>query len=284
LAYGSRSKIAWCHFRNAKRDREAGMDMMESPYHLENWPEEGEHHWLDHAYQMAVQIAKLDFHHEVLAEIRQSTRPVLTDGGVMYEKDPFLLAKFKDAEEAAIFGYDDWPYKHDASGARVELRVRDRTSAALTIAALKAEYGDKWNVPEKIDVKKRSTDVVLVLGGDKRGREQQKPDTNLERADIEELRRLAKLPPKHPRPIGPVDLGNGGSSRGDPRERINGIEEPTHNPEPRPALPPPQPQSVSFARRRTNALDAVDRPGENPMPSGGFAMNQRDGRGRPRPT
>ena len=283
LAYGSRSKIAWCHFRNAKRDREAGMDMMASPYHLENWPEEGEHHWLDHAYQMAVQIAKLDFHHEVLAEIRQSTRPIIEGGKVQYEIDAKALADWQgDAELArTLGGLHDPFYRHDENGARIELRVRDRTSAALTIAALKAEYGDKWNVPEKIDVKKRSTDVVLVLG-EKRGREQ-KPDTNLERADIEELRRLAKLPPKHPRPTLPVDLGCGGSGRNDPPERINGIEEPTHNPEPRPALPPPQPQSqpeISYARKRTNALDAVDRAtgggSSTGMPPGGF-----DSRGRP---
>jgi hypothetical protein len=272
LAYGSRSKVAWVHFRNAKRDREAGMDMMASPYHLENWPDEGEHHWLDHAYQMAVQIAKLDFHHEVLAEIRQSTRPVLTDGGVMYEKDPFLLAKFKDAEEAAWFGYDDWPYRHDASGARIELRVRDRTSAALTIAALKAEYGERWAVPETINVNKK-TIAVLTLGE----RKTEKPQSALEQDLRSRLAAVlaAKEGERVTKPNAPIPRFTADTS--DPPERLSTPHSDDASrplpPEPPRALPPPQPQ-VSYARpaRPNNNLDRQDAPNHGAPPPGGFRV------------
>lgn len=272
LAYGSRSKVAWVHFRNARRDRNAGMDMMASPYHLENWPDEGEHHWLDHAYEMAVQIAKLDFHHEVLAEIRQSTRPVLADGGVMYEKDPWLLAKFKDAEEAEFFGYEDWPYKHDEHGARIELRVRDRTSAALTIAGLKAEYGERWNVPEKIDVKKKTIKAVLTLGENK----QPQQPSNM-RMTMQEKLDYIRANPNRPsaKPSGPVDLGNGGRGAGDPPEnvsnRLGDDSARTLPPEPPCALPPPQPV-ISYARRPNNNLDRQDAPDKGAAPPGGFKV------------
>lgn len=277
LAYGTRSKQAWVHFRNARKDRNAGIDMLASPYHLENWPEDGEHHWLDHAYDMAVQIAKLDFHHEVLAEIRQSTRPVLNDSGVVYEKDPFLLAKFKDAEEAAFFGYDDWPYKHDEHGARIELRVRDRTSAALTIAALKAEYGEKWNVPEKIDVKKKSIKAVLTIGE----RKMEKPQSPLEQDLRSRLAaiRAAKEGERVTKPNAPIPRFAADPS--DPPEKISSpMSDDAARPLPPRALPPPQPEPVISYARRTTSLDATDRAtgGSNAcgMPPGGF-----DSKGRP---
>lgn len=290
LAYGTRSKIAWVHVRNSKKEKEQDLPPDQCRYWVYDWPEESEGHHLCDAYQMAIQIARLDFHAEVLAEIRQGTRPVLEGGAVQYVKSPKLLAEWKNAEDALVFGgIEDWPYEHDENGARIELRVRDRTSAALTIAALKTEI-EKWNVEQRVNVTKRvSNDVVLVLG-ERREREQQKPENKFERADIEELRRLAKLPPKNPHPTGKVDLGNGGRGMNDPPERINNQAGDDASRPLTPALPPPQPQQpvVSYARRRTNALDAVDRAtgdgSSTGMPSGGFAMNQRDGRGRPKPT
>lgn len=287
LAYGTRSKSGWVHYRNARKDREAGVDMLASPYHLENWPEEGEHHWLDHAFQMAQEIAKRDFAMEVIQEIRESTRVVLSDNGVVYEKDPKLLAEWSNAEDALTFGgITDWPYKHDENGARVPLRVRDRTSAALTIKALQAVNPEQWDRPQQIDVRKQSRhDVVLVIG-EKRAREQQKADTTFERADIEELRRLAKLPPKNPRPTGPVNLGNGGSSRGDPQENVSNMAgDDASRPLSVPRLPPPSPKApepMPDYGRRSASLDSVNR--KSPMPSGGFSMTQLGPGGRPKAT
>lgn len=290
IAYGSRSKFGWVHIRNSRKERLLNLPPDQCRYWVCDWPEKNEGHHLCEAFQMALDIAKHDFTLETLAEIRQSTRPVVEGGKIQYEIDHQAIADWQgDAELArTLGGLHDPFYQHDETGARIPLCVRDRTSAQLTIAALKAVDGERWNVEQKINVRKKSTDVVLVLG-EKREPKQRKPDNNLERLDIDELRRLANLPPKNPYPSGPVDLGNGGSSLGDPVERINNRLGDDSSRPMTPTLPsPPQPQPqqpvVSYARRRIDALDAVDRPGSNPMPNGGFAMNRFDSGRRPRPT
>jgi len=273
ISYGTKSKIAWVHIRNARRDREAGIDMVASRYHLENWPEDGEHHWLDHAARMADEIAKRDFHMETLAEIRQSTRPVLEGGKEMYEIDHECIALYQgDADVARLCGVNDPFYKHDpVTGARVVLRVRDRTSAALTLKALAAVNPEQWDRPQQIDVNKRTIKAVLTLG-DRKGPQQQNSPMRMDlMARLEQLR--ANPNRATAKPSGRVDLGNGNRVAGDPVEKVSNASDETPvavPPEPPRALPPPTPH-VSYARP-DHRLDRQDAPRKGEPPPGGFRV------------
>lgn len=288
VACGVASKAPWCWIRNAKRERESGVSIEQAKHVIKDWPEEGETLWLDDAYKTSQEMMKLNLSSQAIEEVMQLRKPVLDgSGNVSFQLDYKALAEWRGDKELArtLGGLDDPFFAHDESGARIPLTVRAEIPSAMRIAALKAT-NPAWNVEQKIDVKKRSNDVVLVLGERRREREQQKPDNGLERLDIEELRRLAKLPPKNPRPTGKVDLGNGGRGTNDPPERINNRMGDDAARPLAPALPPPSPQPqpqqpvVSYARRRTAALDATDRAtgGANRcgMPPGGF-----DSKGRP---
>ena len=271
LAYRTRSKIAWVHIRNARRDREAGIDMMASRYHLENWPEDGEHHWLDHAARMADEIAKRDFHMETLAEIRQSTRPVLEGGREMYEVDHAAIALYEgDADIARLCGVHDPFYKHDENGARIPLRVRDRTSAALTLKALAAVNPEQWDRPQTLNVNKQTIKAVLTLG--ERKGPQQQADSPMRMDLMQRLEQIRANPNRATaKPTGRVDLGNGNRVAGDPVENVSNAsdETPVAVPPPR-QLPPPTPQ-VSYARP-DHRLDRQDAPNKGEPPPGGFRV------------
>lgn len=253
LACGTRSKIAWVWMRNARNDREAGIPMEDSAYCIKDWPEIGEDHWLDEARIMALQIAKLDLEGEVLDEIRHSRKYIVEGGRIQYEIAHDLVAKYGgDVDVANLCGEFDPFYKHDANGARIPLTVRADVPAQLKIAALKATNPRTWNVEQKVTVNKKPS-PVLTIG------ERKRPGATPLVEDLRSrLDNLRKNGAQHPKPSHPVAIARADPS--DPPERVSRVEEPTHNPDPRPS---------SFERRLTNALDAQDRGGG--MPSGGFS-------------
>jgi len=267
------ARSLWVHFRNSKKEKDADLAPAECRFWVYDWPEKSEGHHLCDAFRMAEQISKLNFHHEVLAEIRQSTRPVIEGGRVMYEVDDFLVGKFKDADEAAVFGYEDWPYKHDANGSRIPLRVRDRTSAALTLKAL-AVVDERWNQPQEVNVTKK-IQAVLTLGERKGPQQQASPM----RQDLMQRLEQIKANPnrataKPDLRVGPVDTGNGGRNALDPKEKVSNLmgddaAQPLPH-EPPKALPPPTPQ-VSYARP-DHRLDRQDAPNKGEPPPGGFRV------------
>jgi hypothetical protein len=272
LAYGSRSKIGWCHIRNSKREKDAGIDPSECRYFVHDWPEANESHHLCDAYQMALQISKLNFHMEVLQEVRESTRPVIEGGRVMYEIDHEAMALYEgDADIARLCGVHDPFYRHDENGARIPLRVRDRTSAALTIKALQAINPEQWDRPQQIDVTKK-IQAVLTLGGEK-------PQPSAMRMSMEERLAFIRAHPdrataKPDLRVGPVYTGDGKSAAGDPPEHVsNQMGDDAAKPlppEPPRALPPP----VSYARPRpNNNLDRQDAPNKGAPPPGGFKIS-----------
>lgn len=276
VAYGSRSKIGWVHVRNSKKEKDQNLPPDQCHYYVHDWPEVGEGHHLCDAYQMALQIAKLDFHMETLAEIRQSTRPVIEGGKIQYEVDPKLVAEWDNAEDAlTLGGVVDWPYRHNERGERIELRVRDRTSAALTIKALQSVDPERWARPEEINVNKRAIKAVLTLGERKQPPQQDSP---LRRDLVQRLAELRAKGPQNPKPSGPVPI-----MKADPTDPPEKISSPMSDdaakplpPEPPRALPPPRrdPQEpVSYARP-SQCLDQQDRRG--PPASGGFSITRNN--------
>ena len=277
-AYGSKSKIGWTHIRNSKKEKEAGLPFDDCKFVLRDWPEAGEDHYLCDAFAMAQQISKLDFHLETLEEIRKATRPVIEGGKVQYEVDDAAIAAYADAQTARDLGaLDDWPYKHDAAGARIPLRVRDRPPAQLLIAALKAMLPEQWNVPEKSVVEKKVSGF-LVVGQQAPA----KPETPLIRDLRGKLDALRANGPAHPKPSAPVRIEGRTIGANDPPEKISntmgddvrlppgyGLE--TVRVEPPPAAAPPD-----YRRRATNAADAANRPtradGSPVMPGGGYGV------------
>lgn len=278
LAYGSRSKIGWVHIRNSRAEKKANLPPEACKYFVRDWPVPDEHHHLCDAADMAQEISRRDFHTEVLQEIRESTRVVIEGGRVQYEVDEKLVAEWPDAQSAFEFGgIEDWPFKHDENGARIPLRVRDRTSAALTLKALAAVNPEVWDRPQQISVDKRITKAVLVLG-EKKAQPQDSPL----RMDLKQRLEQIRANPTRPsaKPSAPVDLGNGGRSAGDPQEQISNSMgddvKPDLRNQPRayevPRLSPPRrdPQEpVSYAKP-DHRLDAQDRKGE--PPPGGFKV------------
>lgn len=273
-AYSSRSKIGWVHIRNSKKEKDANLPPDECKYFVHDWPEVGEGHHLCDAYLMAQQIAKLDFHMETLAEIRQSTRPVIEGGKVQYEIDHEAVALYEgDADVARLCGLHDPFYRHDpVTGARIELRVRDRTSAALTLKALAVVDPERWDRPQQIDVTKKIQAVLTV--GEK---PQSKQMTEGERTLREKLDYI-RAHPNRPsaKPSGKVDLGNGARVAGDPVENVSNLmgddSAKPLPPEPPRALPPPQPVSYARPARPNNNLDRQDAPNHGAPPPGGFRV------------
>jgi hypothetical protein len=275
LAYGSRSKIGWVHVRNSKKEKDADLPPDQCKYWVYDWPEKSEGHHLCDAYAMAVQIAKLDFHMETLAEIRQSTRPVLEGGRVMYEVDHELVALYEgDADVARLCGVHDPFFKHDpVTGARIPLRVRDRTSAALTLKALAVVDPERWDRPTEVNVTKR-IQAVLTVGEKPQSKQMTQGEMTL-REKLEYIRANPNRPSA--KPSGKVNLGDGARVAGDPVENVSNLmgddSAKPLPPEPPRALPPPQPP-VSYARpaRPNNNLDRQDAPNHGAPPPGGFRV------------
>lgn len=271
LAYGTRSKTAWVHVRNSRKEKEAGIEPSECRYWVYDWPEKAEGHHLCDAYLMALNISKLNFHMETLAEIRQSTRPVIEGGKIMYEVDHELIALYEgDADIARLCGVHDPFYKHDPlTGARIPLRVRDRTSAALTLKALAAVNPEQWDRPTQVDVTKK-VQAVLTVGVHKPERSQSPLEQDL-RSRLAAIR-AAKEGERITAPSHPVQVHGRGSDG--PTERTstpNSDDAARPLPPPR-ALPPPQPQ-ISYARQRpNNRLDREDAPNHGAPPPGGFRV------------
>jgi hypothetical protein len=273
-AFGSKSKVAWAYIRNSKKEKEAGLPFDQCKYVLHDWPEDGESHYLVDAFAMAQQISKLDFHLETLEEIRKATRPVIEGGKIQYEIDEKAIAEFSDAQSALDFGgLTDWPFKHDAKGARIPLRVRDRPTAQLLIAALKAMLPNEWNVEQKVSVEKKVSGFLVVGAAPA-----SKPETPLVRDLRTKLDALRANGPANPKPNSAVRIeGRGGAN--DPPEKISAalsddVKLPVNffgDRTVRPHAPVPD-----YRRKSSPSLDAVNRPtgrGGHPiMPPGGFSV------------
>lgn len=277
IAFGQSSKVAFVYFRNARRERESNVPIEEAKHVVRDWPSEGEINWLDHAAKMSADMATHNLHSQTIEMLMHEQAPILEGGRVMYQIDAKAIAEWDNAEDAyTLGGIEDWPFAHDESGARIPLMRREFPGgAALRIAALKALAGSIWNVPEKIDVNKKTTKAVYVIGENKR---QQQTDSPL-RADLKtRLAELRAKGPQHPKPDSAVQVFR--AVEDGPKERVsNQLGDDACKPlstHPRAyqapaALPPPKQEPVSYARP-SKALDAQDR--KSAMPSGGFSITR----------
>jgi len=205
------SKTIWTWARDSARDKANGIT--DSKYIITGWPDDAEEAtrpmYFFEALELSRKIWTLNLHADTCETLNGLERPVIEGGKFQHVIDLKAIAEWDNKEDAEkIGGYVDWPYAHDAEGARIVLTVKEHVPAQLKIQGLKALLGEIWNVPEKREIDSQVTGGVLVLHGNA----EPAPGNKLGmREDLEsrlaEIRaRNAKLAPATKKPEGEVEV------------------------------------------------------------------------------
>lgn len=291
-AAGISVRSLFCWIRASAKDEADGVPPAESKYGVV-WPEEtAEPDYLHRAVVLARRMYGVLLDGDTRSLLAGTPRIVIENGKVCWEQDPLLLAQYKNAEEAAIMGIDDWPYKHTPDGARIPLVVVDPLPASARIHLLRSLLPNIYNPESREAVTATHRhEVSGVLEVATPAPQPAAPGATAPaignspsalRADLQ--RRLAELRangPEHPRPnaVPPINSATGAS--GDPVEHVTGSQAPADVAEPArqaererqhprayQAPQPPEPPRPSYAR---------------PAPQHGTADGASYGNGRPLP-
>jgi hypothetical protein len=179
------------------------MTAEESPY-LINWPLDDEGNasgdpiWFHRGPEQARQMAKVSLETGAFELLQHGyKRLVLENGKPVYEVDDKAIAEWGDDKKSAeeLGGHFDYPYKHDANGARIRMYVYDPVPAQLKIHGMRALV-PSWDVSEKREIDQKVSGGVMIIGAPA------KPLTPL-RQDLET--RLAEVrangPTNLPKPV-----------------------------------------------------------------------------------
>lgn len=197
-------------------------------------------------------------------------KPLWVGKDPVWVQDPKLVAKYgKYGDDAATIagfeGIEDYPYKHNEAGERIQATVREWPAASLQSHVLKSNIE---NYRDHLDatVSDNRVPSVMVVS---------RP------ASIGEARAFLNRPERRTAPQNPLAVPINRIKASDPRERVEGqpeeltaaeqaainnrFERPAPpEPEPEPALPP-------YARPNAQPLDRAGR-GDFRPPPGGASM------------
>lgn len=160
LRRGLQYQLLWTWARNANVAKAKGEPCA---YMVMGWPDaevDAQPQYFSDCLQNALRIFRLTISQAAMATAHKGTprRLFTNDGKPVYELDLLMIAKFggdgpEQIAEAKAMGFEDFPYKHDSRGSRVQVVVFDPVPATMKVAALKAAQPQVWNVPELRDVR-----------------------------------------------------------------------------------------------------------------------------------
>ena len=165
--------------------------------------------------------------------------PVIVNGKQMWVEDPKLLAEWSNAEDAErIGGIKDFPYKHDATGARIPLMMPIASAAALKIHGARSMLGEAgWNPSDQKNVDVHVGGQVMIVGTRARpaasyAKDAPPVETPLRRDLAQRLADLRANGPAHKHPLdehGNRTMPNAPEGRekpGDPPEQTGEVVKP----------------------------------------------------------